>query len=144
MVLAPDICSVPPDLCLPHLSRDRGIVELETDAGSAGQRLMQTIPKYRDTEIYHQLYLPLNWYPGLFYPVLIEYPGNGPYQNEYGDHCSSLLEDSKLGYGTSAGYDSIWLCLPYLNQLGTANVRRWWGDPPNYDPTERWIIANGQ
>ena len=77
MVLAPDICSVPPDLCLPHLSRDRGIVELETDAGSAGQRLMQTIPKYRDTEIYHQLYLPLNWYPGLFYPVLIEYAGNG-------------------------------------------------------------------
>ena len=112
MVLAPDICPVPPDLCLPHLSRDRGIVELETDAGSAGQRLMQTIPKYRDTEIYHQLYLPLNWYPGLFYPGLIEYPGNGPYQNEYGDHCSSLLEDSKLGYGTSAGYDFTGFACP--------------------------------
>ena len=135
MVLAPDICSVPPDLCLPHLSRDKGIVELETDAGNAGQRLIQTIPKYRDTEIYHQLHLPLHWCPGLFYPVLIEYAGNGPYQNEYSDHCSGLLEDSKLGYGISAGYDFIWLCLPYLNQLGTANVRRWWGDPPSYDPT---------
>jgi len=135
MILAPDICSVPPDLSLSHLSRDRVIAELGADVGNAGQRLIQTIPKYRDTAIYHQLYLPLNWCPDRFYPVLIEYAGNGSYQNEYGDHCSGLLEDSKLGYGISAGYDFIWLCLPSLNQLGTANVRRWWGDPPNYDPT---------
>ena len=135
MVLAPDICSVSPDLFLPHLSRDRVIAELGADVGNTGQRLIQTIPKYRDTAIYHQLYLPLNWCPDRFYPVLIEYAGNGSYQNEYGDHCSGLLEDSKLGYGISAGYDFIWLCLPYLNQLGTANIRRWWGDPPNYDPT---------
>lgn len=64
----------------------------------------------------------------------MEYSGNGPYHDRNGDISTGLVEGSKLGYGLSGGVGYIWLCLPYLNSKGTENVRKWWGDAPNYDP----------
>jgi hypothetical protein len=31
--------------------------------------------------VYHILYLPSGWRPGGRYPVIVEYAGNGPYEN---------------------------------------------------------------
>jgi len=38
-----------------------------------------------------------------------------------------------MGYGISDGEGFIWVCLPYLNNAGTANVTKWWGNAPKYD-----------
>ncbi len=36
--------------------------------------------------------------------------------------------------GLRRGEHCIWVCVPYLNHAGTANVIKWWGDAPAYDP----------
>ncbi|MCX6997409.1 MAG: hypothetical protein NTV49_10065 [Kiritimatiellaeota bacterium] len=48
-----------------------------------------------------------------------------------------------MGYGISAGKGIIWICMPYLNGAGTANVISWWGDPPKYQlqPTIDYCTA---
>ena len=125
---APDIRSVESDLIIPPMISGQPAL---------GKRVRQTIPEYRDTHVYHTLYLPSNWSSDRKYPLLVEFAGNGPYQNKYGDISSGHTEDSKLGFGISAGRNFIWLCLPYLNNLGTANVTQWWGNKPDYhvEPT---------
>ncbi|MFC1713393.1 hypothetical protein ACFL6S_06990 [Candidatus Poribacteria bacterium] len=98
-----------------------------------GKRVKQVISEYMETEVYHALYLPVDWQPDKRYPVIVEYTGNGGYRNEYGDVCTGVVEDSKLGYGISGGEGFIWVCIPYLNNAGDANVWMWWGNPPGYD-----------
>jgi hypothetical protein len=66
--------------------------------------------------------------------VIVEYSGNGGYSNKYGDVCTGRMEDSKLGYGISAGQGYIWVCLPCLNNEGTDNVIQWWGNPAEHNP----------
>ncbi len=121
---APDIRSSKPDLALPPLS--------ETQP-AAGLRVKQTHPNWAKTSVYHTLYLPRDWRPGKSYPVLIEYAGNGPYKSRFGDVSTGHPEGSKMGFGISGGAGFIWICLPYLNNAGTANVAQWWGDAPKYD-----------
>jgi len=65
----PDIRSVPPDLLVPAV---------EDGPPRAGRRVRRTLSEYQGTEVHHTLYLPTDWRPGRRYPVLIEYPGNGP------------------------------------------------------------------
>ena len=129
----PDISTVKPDLTMPVLA-----------AGNAapGKRVKQTLPTYSETKVYHVLYLPTDWEPGKKYPVLVEYAGNGPYKNGYGDISTGLVEGSRMGYGLSAGKGFIWLCLPYLNNAGDANVISWWGSKPkrNAQPTVDYCI----
>jgi hypothetical protein len=120
-----DIRSVPADLVVPPMTRD---------APEAGARVRQVHPDYKSTSVYHALYLPPGWQPGGSYPVIVEYQGNGGYRSRYGDVCTGRVEDSKLGYGMSAGANYIWLCLPYLNEAGTANAIKWWGDAPSHRP----------
>ena len=120
-----DIRDVAPDLTTP---------KMETAEPAAGRRVKQTLPAYRDTKVYHALYLPTNWRAGRRYPILVELAGNGPYKSGYGDVSTGFVEGSNLGYGISAGKDYLWLCLPYLNNAATANVRQWWGDRPKRDP----------
>ena len=122
----PDMRSVPADLKVP---------EVTTGEPAAGRRVKQLHPDYSNTDVYHVLYLPENWEKGRVYPVVVEYAGNGPYENQFGDMSSGLAEGSRLGYGVSAGKDVIWLCLPYLNHQANAPVRNWWGDKPGYDAT---------
>jgi hypothetical protein len=125
MTVAPDISTVAPDLIIPPL--------VEGDPAPA-RRVKQTLPGYPNPEIYHVLYLPTDWSPEKAYPVIVEYMGNGGYRNRYGDTTEGWPEESKLGYGISAGAGFIWVCLPYLNGRGTAPVRSWWGTPPTHDP----------
>jgi hypothetical protein len=87
-----------------------------------------TLPSYQNTDVYHSLYLPTNWKIGNIYPVIIEYAGNGPYRNKYGDTCSGRVEDCNLGYGISGGRGVIWVCLPYISEDHKNNQLKWWGD----------------
>ncbi len=122
----PDIRSIEADLIVPELS-----------AGEPrpGLRVKATLPAWNHTDVYHVLHLPENWNPdGKPLPVLVEWAGNGDYENKLGDTCNGRPEGCKLGYGLSAGQDFIWLCLPYLNSAGDKLATKWWGEPPNYDP----------
>mgnify|MGYP003947960579 CR=1 FL=1 len=122
----PDIRSVPPDIQVPAFTEGEP---------SAGKRIRQTLPDWKDTRVYHVLHLPENWHAdGAEYPVLVEWAGNGGYSNAFGDVSIGRPEGSQLGYGLSAGRDFIWLCLPYLNNDGNDIAINWWGDPPTYDP----------
>ena len=120
----PDFRSIKADLKVPPLVEENIGPGIRTKIRSA---------QYQN-EIYHVLYLPKDWKPHKKFPVIVEYSGNGPYHDRNGDISTGLVEGSKLGYGLSGGVGYIWLCLPYLNSKGTENVRKWWGDAPNYDP----------
>jgi len=117
----PDIKTVPADLKTP---------DMVEGAPMAGKRVKVTAPEYKDTEVHHALYLPTDWKPDAEckYPVIVEYAGNGPYRNRYGDTSAGKVEGSNLGYGISGGKGFIWLCLPYVNSKKKINQRQWWGD----------------
>ena len=123
----PDISTVEADLSLPEFSRSEP---------AAGKRVKHQHPDHADTGVYHVLYLPRDWQPGKRYPVIVEFAGNGPYRNQFGDVSTGRVEGSRLGYGLSGGEGFIWLCLPYLNAAGDANVTQWWGDRPRFDPAQ--------
>jgi hypothetical protein len=131
----PDIRSVPRDLFPPPMTED---------APAPGARVRQAIARYRGSEVYHALYLPADWESvdgksaecksadlhsaSRGYPVIVEYAGNGPYRNTYGDTCTGWVEDCNLGYGISTGQGFIWACLPTISRDGQRNQRQWWGD----------------
>lgn len=122
----PDIRKVPADLELP---------ELLTTAPQPGQRAVVKLAAWQGTEVYHVVHLPTNWSERVErWPVIVEWAGNGGYENAYGDTCDGRPEGCKLGYGLSAGEDFIWVCLPYLNATGDRLALKWWGDAPSYDP----------
>lgn len=116
----PDIRTVAPDLTLPPVTRGRP---------AAGKRVVQTEFAYAGTSVHHILYLPQDWEPGKRFPVIVEYAGNGPYENEYGDVSTGEVEGSKMGYGLTAGKGFIWLALPFVNSSEKRNQALWWGDP---------------
>ncbi|MDP7010367.1 MAG: hypothetical protein QF685_03225 [Verrucomicrobiota bacterium] len=139
---APDISLIKPDLVLPSLTKG---------VPTPGKRVKQTHPDWKDTEVYHVIYLPKDWQADKRYPLIIEYAGNGPYKNRFGDGSTGHPEGSKMGYGISGGTGFIWVCIPYLNNAGTANVIKWWGNAPKYDPKPTldyckkvvpWVCAN--
>jgi hypothetical protein len=121
---APDIRRLKPDLVVPPLANSKP---------AAGLRVKQTHPDWDGPSVYHMLYLPRDWQAGETYPILVEYAGNGPFKNRFGDVSTGRPEGSKMGFGISGGAGFIWICLPYLNNAGTANVTQWWGDAPKYD-----------
>lgn len=66
------------------------------DAPGAGKRVRQVTTPYRGTQVYHTLYLPVDWHPPgeqdqARYPLIVEYAGNGPYHNAFGDTCSGQV-----------------------------------------------------
>ena len=120
---APDLRAVKADLEVPPMTEG---------ASAPGQRVKQVLAAYRNTAVHHALYLPTDWKAGRRYPVIVEWAGNGRYRNRYGDVSTGRVEGSKLGYGISGGKGFIWICMPYLNNAGTANVITWWGDKPDH------------
>jgi len=108
---------VPADLIVPSLT---------TGMPVAGARVKVAVP---GTGIYHVLYLPPDWIPRRRYPVIVEFAGNGNYENSFGDISTGRPEGSNLGYGLSGGRGCIWLCLPYVNSERRENQLTWWGDP---------------
>jgi hypothetical protein len=120
----PDIYAVQQDLYPPRM--------IEGTPGP-GRRVRQVADRYRGTNVYHTLYLPVDWKPPGAqarerYPLIVEYAGNGPYSNAFGDTCTGRVEDCSLGYGISGGAGFIWVCLPYISLDGQHNQRQWWGD----------------
>ncbi|WP_155907155.1 hypothetical protein [Lunatimonas lonarensis] len=114
-----DINEVPVDLEVPEISNE---------PPARGKRVKQVLEEYEDTEVYHILYLPTNWKLGKKFPVIVEYPGNGPYTNKYGDECAGIPDDTNLGYGISGGRDFVWVSLPFISLDGRQNQLKWWGD----------------
>jgi len=98
------------------------------DGPAPGRRVRALADEYAGTEVHHSLYLPADWERGGAYPVIAEYPGNGPYRNGTGDACTGKVEDCSLGYGLSGGRGFIWLCLPFVSADGGRNQLQWWGD----------------
>ena len=90
----PDIRTVEPDLVVPEM--------VEGDPGP-GKRVKQTTAGWEDTQVYHALYLPVDWQPKKQYPVIVEYAGNGPFTSPYGDVSTGKVEGSCMGYGISGG-----------------------------------------
>lgn len=106
------------------------VPRMSKEKPAAGRRVRQTIKGFELTRVYHSLYLPKNWNPDRKekYPVIFEYPGNGPYKNKFGDVCTGRVEDCNLGYGISDGMDFIWVCLPFVSHAPHENQLKWWGD----------------
>ena len=131
MATLPDLSTVLPDLVIPAVS---------DGAAAAGKRVRQTTAAWQGTQVHHLLYLPTDWQPGVQLPVLVEYAGNGGYQNKFGDVSHGIVEGSRLGYGISAGKGFIWLCLPYVETTGGTkrNTVKWWGD---VEETKRYCRA---
>ena len=114
-----DIRDIAADLVVPIMTQD---------APASGKRVKHQLPQFTGTELFHALYLPTNWERGQRYPVIFEYPGNGPFKNSLGDINSGRVEDCNLGYGISAGKDFIWVCLPFVDPKTNAHTLQWWGD----------------
>jgi hypothetical protein len=114
-----DINSVPRDLTVPPIA---GVYP------APGRRVKLAAREYNKTQVYHCLYLPADWQRGKTHPVIVEYPGNGPFENEYGDRCTGEVEGCNLGYGISGGKGFIWVCLPFISRDHSRNQLKWWGD----------------
>lgn len=100
------------------------IRKLSIGEPAAGKRVKVTSPEYAGTEVFHTLYLPLNWKPDADpLPIIFEYTGNFfPRSGSTGK-----VEDAALGYGLSGGR-FIWVSLPYISENHQYNQVTWWGD----------------
>jgi len=127
----PDLSTVRKDLRVPAAKRAKP---------AAGVRSLQTTQGWKGTRVHHTLYLPRNWKPGKKYPVLVDYPGNGNYRNEFGDVSDGTVEGCCLGYGISGARDFIWICMPFVEKAGgrKQNAVKWWG---SLAETKRYCIA---
>ncbi|MEC9092851.1 MAG: hypothetical protein VX438_09120, partial [Planctomycetota bacterium] len=113
-----------------ELSHDLAVPRMLEAKAAPGKRVREQLPAYKGTNVYHSLYLPTNYQrgSGKTYPVIFEYAGNGPYQNQLGDRCTGKVEHCSMGYGISAGKDFIWICLPFVSHDGKRNQEKWWGE----------------
>jgi hypothetical protein len=94
------------------------------EAPAAGKRVRQIAPEYVGTDVYHALYLPVDWKPNHQYPVIVEYTGN-KFPPGKG---SGEVKDANLGYGLSGGLGFIWVTMPYVQVGRKENAVTWWGD----------------
>ena len=128
MARLPIIVALLPLLTLPakgdEIAQDLVTPAMTAEAPAAGRRVRQVAPEYAGTEVYHSLYLPVDWKPGGKYPVLVEYTGNKfPPANGSGE-----VKDANLGYGMSGGREFIWVIMPYVEVGRAKNAVTWWGD----------------
>lgn len=101
------------------------VTPIMTDADPApGLRVRQVAAEYQGTDVYHALYLPVDWKSDGKYPVIVEYTGNkSPSSGSTGE-----VKDANLGYGMSGGGGFIWITMPYIEIGGKKNALKWWGD----------------
>ncbi len=115
--------------CLLALAAESGAADLVTPKmtrlpPAAGRRVRQVAPEYEGTDVYHALYLPVDWIPDGNYPVIVEYTGNKfPPGRGTGE-----VKDANLGYGMSGGRRFIWVTMPYVEKGRLKNAVTWWGD----------------
>lgn len=98
--------------------------EMTEEQPAAGRRVRQVVPEYKGTDVYHALYLPVDWKTGSKFSVIVEYTGN-----KFAE-CGSTgeVKDANLGYGLTGGKGFIWVSMPYIAEGGLENAVRWWGD----------------
>ncbi len=128
----PDISTVPADLVIPSIT---------SGEPAAGKRVFYRLPGDAATVPEMVLYLPRDWTPEGRFPVIVEYAGNGNYQNKYGDVSTGRPEGSQLGYGLTGGIGAVWVCLPFLNGAGDGLAITWWGDSPDHRPEATVALA---
>ncbi len=121
--------AAPEAVNLNDLKSDLVVPEVTKGEPGVGRRVRQVNPGFEGWDLYHVLYLPVDWAPGRKYPVIAEYPGNGGYTNRYGDVSTGRVEDCKLGYGISGGRGVIWVSLPFVDTGLHRHAIQWWGDP---------------
>ena len=102
------------------MTKDLVTPVMTNKAPAAGKRVRQVAPEYKGTDVYHALYLPVDWKPDGKYPVIVEYTGNRfPPGNGSGE-----VKDANLGYGMSGGRGFIWVVMPYVEEGRKENARQ--------------------
>jgi hypothetical protein len=106
------------------ITNDLVTPEMTEEEPAAGRRVRQVAPEYKGTDVYHALYLPVDWKAGGKFSVIVEYTGN-----KFAE-CGSTgeVKDANLGYGLTGGKGFIWVSMPYIEEGGQENAVRWWGD----------------
>jgi hypothetical protein len=101
------------------------VTPIMTDADPApGLRVRQVAAEYQGTDVYHALYLPVDWKSNGKFPVIVEYTGNkSPSSGSTGE-----VKDANFGYGMSGGGGFVWITMPYIEIGGKKNALKWWGD----------------
>lgn len=119
---------------------DRLVVpDMTEEKPAPGKRVREKLPAYTNTAVYHALYLPVDWKPGVRYPVIVEYSGNEWYG---GCYSTGLPEGGSMGYGMSQGLGYIWVNAPCLNKARDAVQTTWWDEDATADyavALVRWI-----
>jgi predicted esterase len=103
--------------------REKPLPPVTEETPAPGRRVKQIAPAWKDTQVYHLLYLPTDWAKDKRYPVIVEYPGNN-----YPPLLEGKVEDCKLGYYQSGGAGFLWVVLPFVNAKERKNQPLWWGD----------------
>ena len=106
------------------LSSDLITPAMTGEEPAPGKRVKQVSQEYRDSKVYHTLYLPSDWTKGKTYPVLVEYTGN----KFPAGKGSGEVKDANLGYGLTGGKGFIWISMPYIQKGKKENTVTWWGD----------------
>lgn len=120
------ICAMLSFCALPTQAQEGDLVTppMTGDAPGPGKRVRQVAPEYEGTQVYHSLYLPVDWKPGGKYPVVVEYTGN-KFPPGKG---SGEVKDANLGYGLTGGREFLWVVMPYVEKDHKRNAVLWWGD----------------
>lgn len=136
----PDLHFTTPDLFTPNATNGWG-----PGGPEGGKRAIEVLPNWQvvlDTDrfstspwesVHHTTYLPTDWESARprKYPIIVEFTGNGPWQDTYQDVSTGLPEHANMGYGLSGGVEFIWLSLPCLDLSGQFVETYWWGCPSN-------------
>ena len=93
------------------------VPEISHGVPAPGKRFLLQLEESKGADdLYHLLYLPIDWRPDASWPLVVEYPGNGGYANELGDTSDGTMEGCMMGYGLSEGRGFLWLCPPIVGQ----------------------------
>ncbi len=114
-----DFSLLTPDLVVPPLM---------DSAPAAGRRVRCVLPEHAGSALFHTLHLPTSWRPDRRWPLIVEYPGNGPHLSACGDRSTGLQEDAAIGFGLAGPDSAIWAVLPCVDPVARAHARQWWGD----------------
>lgn len=106
----PDVLTISPDLSHPVISEG---------SPAPGRLVLQQLPAYSGTEVYHALWLPEDWTPKRRFPVIVEYLGNS-------QRVQKGFKGAGMGMGGKRGF--IWIVLPFVDVGGRADAAWWWGD----------------
>jgi hypothetical protein len=101
------------------------VPQMQTDKPAPGKLVKQQLTQYIGTDVFHTLYLPINWQSGKKYPVIVEYAPNIFYHAAC--YSTGKVEDVVTAYGISKGQDYILVSLPFVSLDGKQNETNGWG-----------------